>query len=134
MDIPHPSDVNRTLWDAKDDHGPYTGPIDKDVSQLLRVAQKERKAYDTGVTPLGSGSDYTVFLQRLGVSNTQQPASAPILIYSGGRLLALTNLSREHPRVLSTITTPFGTPRHGWRSTVIQVRYPQSCYVDILLS
>jgi N-acetylated-alpha-linked acidic dipeptidase len=68
IDIPHPTDANRTLWDAKDDVGPFTGPIDKDVLNAQREAEAELKAVSsTGVSPLGSGSDYTVFLQRLGV-------------------------------------------------------------------
>ncbi|KAG8683917.1 hypothetical protein FRC09_015726 [Ceratobasidium sp. 395] len=79
LDIPHPSDANRTLWDAKDDLGPYTGPIDKDVLEQFEVAQKERKAaYETGVTPLGSGSDFTVFLQRLGIASSDE-SFAPTL-------------------------------------------------------
>jgi N-acetylated-alpha-linked acidic dipeptidase len=69
MEIPHPSDSNRTLWDARNDVGPFTGPVNGDVLEQYQVAQQKRQAaYETGVVPLGSGSDFTVFLQRLGVS------------------------------------------------------------------
>ncbi|EDR12349.1 uncharacterized protein LACBIDRAFT_245820, partial [Laccaria bicolor S238N-H82] len=40
LDIPHPTIPGKTLWDARE---------------------------DDGILPLGSGSDFTVFLQRLGV-------------------------------------------------------------------
>ncbi|KXN89501.1 Glutamate carboxypeptidase 2 [Leucoagaricus sp. SymC.cos] len=56
QDIPHPTDANRTLWDARNDEA----------------------ADNLGVSPLGSGSDYTVFLQRSGVPSTNEgfsPAS-----------------------------------------------------------
>ena len=73
LDIPHPTQKGRTLWDATKDTGSYFGArevgeavIDPDV-----VAMSEARAYAVdalGVGVLGSGSDYTVFLQRLGVS------------------------------------------------------------------
>lgn len=69
MDTSHPTDVNRTLWDARSDTGPFSGPVKKDVLTMYDKSMEELKAASTtGVSPLGSGSDYTVFLQRLGVS------------------------------------------------------------------
>ncbi|KAG8726169.1 hypothetical protein FRC12_023644, partial [Ceratobasidium sp. 428] len=54
-------------------------PIDKDVFEQFEADQKERKAaYETGVTPLGSGSDFTVFLQRLGIASSDE-SFAPTL-------------------------------------------------------
>ncbi|KAF4575136.1 hypothetical protein EYR36_006492 [Pleurotus pulmonarius] len=47
LDVPHPTVAGKTLWDAQ-----------SDTSSLLG--------------PLGSGSDFTVFLQRLGVSSVDQ--------------------------------------------------------------
>ncbi|QRV76487.1 vacuolar protein sorting-associated protein [Ceratobasidium sp. AG-Ba] len=74
--ISHPTDANRTLWDATGDFGPYTGPADKETLQLFQATQNERKtAYETGVVPLGSGSDFTVFLQRLGIASSDQSFS-----------------------------------------------------------
>jgi N-acetylated-alpha-linked acidic dipeptidase len=72
--IPHPTDKNRTLWDARDDIGPYTGPpgVDVELGADLQAAMDLRASTDAdeksiGVSALGSGSDYTVFLQRIGV-------------------------------------------------------------------
>jgi N-acetylated-alpha-linked acidic dipeptidase len=71
--LPHPTSEGRTLWDARTDDGPFTGDavtnatIDPEVLSAY-IAKKQMQASDTSITPLGSGSDYTVFLQRLGVS------------------------------------------------------------------
>ncbi|EUC66758.1 vacuolar protein sorting-associated protein [Rhizoctonia solani AG-3 Rhs1AP] len=73
VDVPHPSDANRTLWDAKDDLGPFTGPVDKDAFAIQQEVELARKAASsTEVSPLGSGSDYTVFLQRLGIASSDE--------------------------------------------------------------
>ena len=66
-DISHPTDPQRTLWDAAEDAGPYKGPIDDEFKALYESTLDNQKAAQTGVFPLGSGSDFTVFLQRLGV-------------------------------------------------------------------
>lgn len=64
-DIPHPTDPKRTLWDATTDRGQLFGEYD-DIDSL--GTEVETQAADSvGIRPLGSGSDYTVFLQRLGV-------------------------------------------------------------------
>ncbi|EAU84674.2 vacuolar protein sorting-associated protein 70 [Coprinopsis cinerea okayama7 len=72
QDILHPTDSNRTLWDARNDEGPYKGfnasSVDPDFGRMYEADEAERKSIATGVTSLGSGSDYTVFLQRIGVS------------------------------------------------------------------
>ncbi|KAA1466608.1 Zn-dependent exopeptidase [Dentipellis sp. KUC8613] len=60
--IPHPYDPTRTLWDATEDSGSYFGEDAEDEVQA--------EATDNlGVRPLGSGSDYTVFLQHIGVAS-----------------------------------------------------------------
>ena len=70
--VPHPTDANRTLWDARQDTGKLTGPVSElGTDHFMQQAQDLEFATDphsTGVFALGSGSDYTVFLQRLGVS------------------------------------------------------------------
>lgn len=88
QEIPHPTDVGRTLWDATSDRGKLTGPptareltfedlgIDWQ-NEELRMAEL-RKPESTGVFPLGSGSDFTVFLQRIGVG-----------FFASGRVLQL---------------------------------------------
>ena len=69
-DLPHPTDSTRTLWDATRDDGTLYGPggnvtINEEVLAIHEM--QYGKADNVGVTPLGSGSDYTVFLQRNGV-------------------------------------------------------------------
>jgi N-acetylated-alpha-linked acidic dipeptidase len=67
-DLPHPTDPKRTLWDATADRGQLFGEHD-DINSLGPEIEIEIQAAadSVGVRPLGSGSDYTVFLQRLGV-------------------------------------------------------------------
>lgn len=55
-----------TLWDATNDDGPLGGDINEEAR--LMYEEQFKLADDLGVTPLGSGSDYTVFLQHIGVS------------------------------------------------------------------
>ena len=67
LEIPHPTEPGRTLWDARTDVGPYAG--NADVEAIAVYAEKQQtQSSSTGIYPLGSGSDFTVFLQRLGVS------------------------------------------------------------------
>jgi len=75
-DIPHPADKGRSLWDARTDvgvllglRGNGTAPIKEEVLSIheMQFANED----SVGVSPLGSGSDYTVFLQRNGVCDPQ---------------------------------------------------------------
>ncbi|KAF9521022.1 hypothetical protein BS47DRAFT_1374558 [Hydnum rufescens UP504] len=72
--LPHPTDANRTLWDARQDSGTLLGPVSEwGIDHLLQKAQElefSTDPYSTGVHALGSGSDYTVFLQRLGIASS----------------------------------------------------------------
>ncbi|KAF8969506.1 hypothetical protein BDZ97DRAFT_2055919 [Flammula alnicola] len=79
LDIPHPTDEARTLWDAIGDDGPYKDfvqgfneTIDSDFLELYNQKEHKLQASETKVYPLGSGSDFTVFLQRLGVACLHQ--------------------------------------------------------------
>ena len=71
-DTPHPTDEGRSIWDARQDSGSLFGNrtdgviIFDDEAATIR-ALEVTAADSVGVNPLGSGSDYTVFLQRLGV-------------------------------------------------------------------
>ncbi|KAG2069015.1 Zn-dependent exopeptidase [Suillus decipiens] len=65
QDVPHPTDSTKTLWDAHFELGPYNGPMDAEFARMW-----DEKTSRIG--PLGSGSDYTVFLQRLGVASSDQ--------------------------------------------------------------
>ncbi|KAH9179540.1 Zn-dependent exopeptidase [Lactarius sanguifluus] len=66
-DLPHPTDPKRTLWDATADRGQLFGEHNDDDSLGTEVKTKAMEYI--GVRSLGSGSDYTVFLQRLGVAS-----------------------------------------------------------------
>lgn len=67
IDVPHPTAPGKTLWDSRNDDGPYKGDVDPEVGLEYNVLRDLERSFDTEITPLGSGSDYTVFLQRLGV-------------------------------------------------------------------
>ncbi|KAI9000835.1 Zn-dependent exopeptidase [Trametes punicea] len=74
LDVPHPNDPSRTLWDAREDDGPFPGAMDADFARTyaaqvdaLRVGKDE-----VGIPLLGSGSDYTPFLEHLGVASMDQ--------------------------------------------------------------
>ncbi|CAE6441435.1 unnamed protein product [Rhizoctonia solani] len=68
LDLPHYDalDSKRTLWDARKDVGPFKGPIVKEKSAY--AIQYQTPVHGTGIKTLGSGSDYTVFLQQLGIT------------------------------------------------------------------
>lgn len=77
LDIPHPTIAGKTLWDARDDSGPFVdvyGNQTIDAEYLARYSEERRRSETskTNISPLGSGSDYTVFLQRLGVASVDQ--------------------------------------------------------------
>jgi N-acetylated-alpha-linked acidic dipeptidase len=68
--VPHPTHVNRTLWEMRNDHGPFSGPIALDIQQLYDNSLSTSSR--TGIGALGSGSDYTVrFLLYLLTHLTQ---------------------------------------------------------------
>ena len=68
--IQHPTDPERTLWDARSDKGPLFGEnIDANFLAMHEEAEANAVRDDVGVKPLGSGSDFTVFLQRLGIAS-----------------------------------------------------------------
>ncbi|KAI0677384.1 Zn-dependent exopeptidase [Trametes maxima] len=67
-EIEHPTKPGKTLWDASKDHGVLTGDhIDAEALAAYEVAEASAAADSTGVGLLGSGSDFTVFVQRAGV-------------------------------------------------------------------
>ncbi|KAI9513246.1 Zn-dependent exopeptidase [Russula earlei] len=66
-DVPHPTDPKRTLWDATADRGQLFG--EHDDLDSLGTEIEPQAADSVGIGALGSGSDYTVFLQRLGVTS-----------------------------------------------------------------
>ncbi|KAF9058018.1 hypothetical protein BJ165DRAFT_1425174 [Panaeolus papilionaceus] len=94
-DLPHPNVAGKTLWDARNDEGPYKGAlagsklnvsvIDAEYLKMYEAANKKRKSSDTEIGPLGSGSDFTPFLQNLGVASLHvgfiPTASDPVYHY-----------------------------------------------------
>jgi hypothetical protein len=65
--IPHPTSEERSLWDARGDSGTLFG--EHMNAEIAAMHEDELLAVDSiGVSPLGSGSDYTIFLQYHGVS------------------------------------------------------------------
>jgi hypothetical protein len=126
LDIPHPTIPGKTLWDTREDDGPYKGSIDGlsplpaiDAEYLAtyELTEKRRRALDTGILPLGSGSDFTVFLQRLGVGLLFLSSYRALFL---NRLQALMKASHSHLLMQSTTTIPFTTLRDGRKSMPIQ--------------
>lgn len=62
IDITHPTRENSSLWDASSDVGPFYTPgmvVEDEEDFVIKDV--------SAIKPLGSGSDYTPFLQRIGV-------------------------------------------------------------------
>ncbi|KAI9056503.1 Zn-dependent exopeptidase [Trametes sanguinea] len=74
LDVPHPTDPSRTLWDARKDDGPFAGALDAEFEKTYEAKVDELRVgkEEVGIPPLGSGSDFTPFLQRLGVASMDQ--------------------------------------------------------------
>ncbi|KAF8165480.1 Zn-dependent exopeptidase [Crassisporium funariophilum] len=82
-ELPHPTDQSRTLWDATEDDGQLFGLTEAGNMTVQDEVIAMRKlevanADSVGVSPLGSGSDYTVFLQRNGIPSTNGGFGATI--------------------------------------------------------
>ncbi|PSR93735.1 hypothetical protein PHLCEN_2v4630 [Hermanssonia centrifuga] len=67
-EVPHPTKPGLSLWDATKDSGILHGQVNEEVAAMYEA--ESQQADNLGVTPLGSGSDYTVFLQHIGVAST----------------------------------------------------------------
>jgi N-acetylated-alpha-linked acidic dipeptidase len=131
-DIPHPTDPKRTLWDATADSGHLFGEHD-DIDSL----GTEVDVVDyIGIRPLGSGSDYTVFLQRLGIASMDSGGfsgthSDPVYhyhsVYDSERwqevygdpgfvkhLAIAKNLGLQTLRLSSAVVLPFNTTNYAF--------------------
>ncbi|KAJ3930452.1 MAG: Zn-dependent exopeptidase [Lentinula lateritia] len=83
LDVPHPTEENKTLWDATQDSGKYFGAREDGNAVLdaeaIAVYEASINAQDElGVGVLGSGSDYTIFLQRIGVASMNHGFSSTL--------------------------------------------------------
>ena len=81
--MPHPTRAGASLWDARSDEGPFEGAVADGVEEMHELMYGRRSiggrsedgdgdegegvGEDVGIGPLGSGSDFTAPLQRLGV-------------------------------------------------------------------
>ncbi|KAN0097547.1 hypothetical protein V8E55_001993 [Tylopilus felleus] len=86
QDVAHPPEPGKTVWDALHDSGPYTGEQDADFASMWAAMNQTRARAASeddvrNVAPLGTGSDYTVFLQRLG-GFTSTPTDPPYHYHS----------------------------------------------------
>ncbi|CCO37442.1 hypothetical protein BN14_11598 [Rhizoctonia solani AG-1 IB] len=65
LDLPHYSrpESGDTLWDARKDRGPLPWLVTEE-----ELSKNDPSTHWTGIKTLGSGSDYTVFLQQLGIT------------------------------------------------------------------
>lgn len=120
--VPHPTKPGLTLWDAGKDNGVLYG--DKLDEEVLKMYQEELQAADSlGVGPLGSGSDYTVFLQRIGVSDRIRSHTCLGLIITSSRWLAPTEVLGRRYTTLSITIIACLTANHGKRDTLIRVSF-----------
>ena len=71
--VSHPTIAGSTLWDARKDRGKLYGNLsDEAVAQVNTEMDAGIIADElSSIRPLGSGSDFTVFLQRIGVRSSE---------------------------------------------------------------
>lgn len=75
-EIQHPTDESRSLWTMKDG-GDWSTYNAETKGLQAPIEYDDLFASGSGISPLGSGSDYTGFLAYLGISSTD-------LGYGGG--------------------------------------------------
>ncbi|KAJ7241931.1 Zn-dependent exopeptidase [Mycena haematopus] len=74
-DVPHPGLPGKTLFDAQTDNGPISiaeASPDPDFVAAYQAADTHRQDAKGLLAPLGSGSDFTVFLQHLGIASSAE--------------------------------------------------------------
>ena len=67
--VPHPTAAGNMLWDARNDRGKLYGNLsDEAIVEINTEMDADISDNElSSIRPLGSGSDFTVFLQRIGV-------------------------------------------------------------------
>lgn len=127
QEVPHPTTEGKTLWDAREDDGvlanateAFQGNMKVDHGVYRNsMDRKERLAsLGSGVDALGSGSDFTVFLQRIGVSLLVYDLRLPLKTNFSFRSLALIKALKAGFTTLSTTIIPSTTAFIGKRYTV----------------
>ncbi|KAJ7230606.1 Zn-dependent exopeptidase [Mycena pura] len=75
-DVPHPTVPGKTLLDARHDNGPISIPENASADPGYLAAYDaelvNRRTAKSIFNPLGSGSDFTVFLQRIGIASSSE--------------------------------------------------------------
>ncbi|KAF7291015.1 Zn-dependent exopeptidase [Mycena chlorophos] len=72
LDVPHPTKEGLTVWDAREDVGPFaTGEVATDGLAFSTAIVDNAPDTSLGVSPMGSGSDFTPFLQWIGVASAE---------------------------------------------------------------
>ncbi|EIW61207.1 Zn-dependent exopeptidase [Trametes versicolor FP-101664 SS1] len=134
-EIEHPTKPGKTLWDATKDSGVLTGDhIDAEALAAYEASEVEIAADGTGVGLLGSGSDFTVFVQRTGVASNnigfQSTLQDPVYHYHSvfdserwmetygdpgfGRHVAIAkHLGLQTIRLADSIVLPINTTHHA---------------------
>ncbi|KAI0375808.1 Zn-dependent exopeptidase [Pilatotrama ljubarskyi] len=134
-EIEHPTKPGKTLWDATKDSGVLTGDhIDPEALAMYEASEAESAADSTGVGLLGSGSDFTVFVQRVGVASNnigfQSTLQDPVYHYHSvfdserwmetygdpgfGRHVAIAkHLGLQTVRLADAIVLPINTTHHA---------------------
>lgn len=121
-DIAHPTQPGKTLWDATKDNGVLTGEhIDAEALAVYEAAEVDSFSESTGVGVLGSGSDYTVFVQRNGVRIRCLRCNAECSLLPFDRLHLHKADSAARCRIPSTTTTLSLIRRDGKSSMAIPV-------------
>lgn len=76
-DVAKGANPSRSVWDARNDGGDWTSywAAKGDPEAVAELEHEQTRqlvagSSDTGIAPLGSGSDYTAFLMRYGVAST----------------------------------------------------------------
>ncbi|KAH9899708.1 Zn-dependent exopeptidase [Cubamyces lactineus] len=135
-EVEHPTKPGKTLWDATKDRGVLTGDhIDAESLAAYEASEVEAASDSTGVGLLGSGSDFTVFVQRTGVASNNIGFSStlqdPVYHYHSvfdserwmemygdpgfGRHVAIAkHLGLQVIRLADSIVLPINTTHHAY--------------------
>ncbi|KAF7289488.1 Zn-dependent exopeptidase [Mycena chlorophos] len=65
-DVPHPTKPGKAIWDARTDIGPIQVPSEELEKPLPLSRRPAHRIFE----PLGSGSDFSVFMEHLGISSS----------------------------------------------------------------
>lgn len=127
--VPHPTVIDRTLWDARNDRGKLYGNLsDEAIARINTEMDAEITGSElSSIRPLGSGSDFTVFLQRLGVRSLENS------LMLGSGLHSLRSPACNLDLVQRCLTPYITTTRYliqnaGWKCTETPV-FSNTCVI-----